>query len=193
MSTIAAAVVLQNREPLGNFRNWVQALQTLLLDNASDPYLMVCEDDITWHPEAANVLHHDLMLKPPMKDIGCLSLYTPNKVVSHLKGTFNPSFEQAGYHGASQGKHTWGAQCLVFTRQQARELLSNDLFREKLQDPSRTKNVDRFIGEAFEAVGKKIYYRVPCLVNHDMGDNNSSLGYGDRPSLRTNYFLGMLR
>jgi len=98
---------------------------------------------------------------------------------------------QRGWYGSSQGKKTWGAQCLVFSREQARELLSCKIFNGFLNDYRWDKNIDAIIGQSLGNRGLHIAYRIPCLVNHTLGEGNSSLGYADvRPDLRTKYFTG---
>jgi hypothetical protein len=172
--------------PLGNFRNWVRCMRELI-DTTDASHLMVCEDDITWAKEAHRIMVDELLFEGWGGDVGCVSLYTPNKVLNHLRAKgINPYSKL--YHGVEMGKSTWGAQALLFRRAGAIALLNNAKFISFLAQPRWTKNVDMLIALALESAGFKIYYRVPCLVNHDLGDNNSSLGYGDRPALRTTCF-----
>jgi hypothetical protein len=80
---------------------------------------------------------------------------------------------------------------MVFSQSQAISLLNDGKFKGYIADPSLDKNIDKFVGKVVQDAGKTILYSVPCLVDHDLGDANSSLGYReDRPDLRTDYFRG---
>lgn len=179
-------VIVTNCPPLGNLRNWALALRTLERDTTAD-WLMVCEDDIEWVRGGALALTEDLKrLGHVFSRAGALSLYLPCR---HTKGlpTLKP-----GWHGdgLQRGKGAWGAQCLLFSRAQAQSLLSDaqfDLYLKSKMD----KNVDAIVQKCINDRNREVLYRVPCLVDHSLGEGNSSLGYrDDRPDLRTNYFTG---
>jgi hypothetical protein len=177
-----------NTPPLGNFRNWVKAMQGICY-NSQSSYLMVCEDDIVWADDAYAALLKDLEGVVNMPNAGCLSLYCPAKVSNAIEKERGKL--QRGFYGAQMGKHTWGAQCLVFSREQAVWLLENEQFKSMIADPHWYKNIDMLIGRCMTDAGRDIVYRIPCLVDHKLGDGNSSLGYAaDRPNLRTKYWTG---
>lgn len=181
--------VHENNPPLGNLRNWHRALSTIYHDTDAD-WLMVCEDDITWCPGARDALEQDLRglhKAMAMGKVGGLSLYLPRR---HYKGL---APLERGWHsqGLQKGKGAWGAQCLLFTRPQARSLLGDLQFDAFLSDSRWNKNVDAIVSRCINDRGLDLLYRVPCLVNHSLGDGNSSLGYKpDRPDLQTDYYTG---
>jgi hypothetical protein len=182
--------VHMNKPRLGNFRNWVFALKTLMLE-AADWY-MVCEDDITWSTAAAVVLAKDLSHFTLDNYCGAVSLYCPQRMAKVLEQNYNNGRRLSqGWYGANLGRKTWGAQCLLFHRMHAIDLMSHPSFTEWHRDPRNEKNVDAWVAKSIEERGREIVYRIPCLVDHEMGDNNSSI-YGDkvRPELRTTYFAG---
>lgn len=173
-----------NHPPLGNSKNWTHAL-TYLLNNCSHEWLMVCEDDIVWASYASEVLHYDLQRLSAHKDVDrfrALSLYLPDRV-SKYAGPLRYGWH---YNGMQMGAKLWGAQCLLFRRDWAKDLLEDQLFKTRVIQ--KDKNIDGIVAESINQRGRVIAYRVPCLVDHTLGDNNSSLGYGDRPNLRTKYF-----
>lgn len=182
--------VTRNSVKLGNLRNWHQCL-TLLLRTGSD-WLCVCEDDITWVVDCRDALEYDLrslLVSSRLRTAGALSLYFPiamSRTVEE-KGVALPK----GWHATTRGFKTWGAQCFLFTRQMALDLLGSKKFQEYVGNPRWSKNVDGVVAESIAQDDLRILYRVPCLVNHDLGDANSSLGYADsRPKLQTRYFTG---
>lgn len=182
---------------LGNFRNWVAALELALATENPD-FVMVCEDDITWAKGAYERLCVELpVLAHTDLDVGAWSLYLPSHEERHIQGAgrrhAGTNLLTDGWHlGAPMGKNTWGAQCMVFSREQAEALLGDAQFRRMREDPRWNKNVDGIVARCLNDRGRRIAYRVPCLVNHDLGEGNSSLGYPDeRPSLRTKYFTGV--
>lgn len=198
-----ADVIVENEKPLGNFRNWVQALELGIATREAD-YVMVCEDDIVWASGARDALSREVFqvtrddLSPETDSrIGALSLYLPNHEERHIQGAHRRHSTSGlltdGWHvGAKMGRSTWGAQCMVFSRSQASSLLLSSMFRQMRADPKWQKNVDGIVAACLNDMGKTIAYRVPCLVNHaPLGEGNSSLGYpDDRPGLRTRYFTG---
>jgi hypothetical protein len=179
--------VHRNPERRGNFRNWTRALEQLLM--VSEPWLMVCEDDIQWARGAADVLQNELVFERSDR-AGALSLYLPirmSRVLEQQRG----GLLAPGWYGLNLGRKTWGAQCLVFHRSWAESLLQDPVLLGFLADPKWDKNVDALVATVLEGRGRQIVYRVPCLVDHAFGDGNSSLGYKpDRPELKTRYFEG---
>lgn len=185
-------VIVENEKPLGNFRNWIQALE-LAVTHREAEYVMVCEDDIVWAKGSRDALSREIgeVLREWERTeagVGAMSLYFPEHEARHV----GKSLRDGWYVGAMKGMSTWGAQCLVFSVRQATSLLSSPKFREMRANPKWSKNVDGIVATCLNDMGQTIAYRVPCLVNHEpLGAGNSSLGYpDDRPSLRTRYFTG---
>jgi hypothetical protein len=182
--------VHMNKPRQGNFRNWVLALSTIMRETAD--WYMVCEDDITWSTAAALVLQKDLEKFTLDKICGGISLYCPTRMAKILERDYaNGGRLSKGWYGANLGRKTWGAQCMLFHRIHAFELMTHDSFAQWHANPANDKNVDAWVAKSIEERGKEIVYRIPCLVDHEMGDNNSSI-YGDkvRLDLRTTYFAG---
>ena len=180
--------IVRNQPPLGNLRNWVACLSGLLKQNAK--WLMVCEDDIVWADDAFSALEEELGGLFPRFD--CVSLYLPIRMSSRIekiKGKLDP-----GYHWEAMQVHRsmWGAQCLLFPRETAEWLLSSAELAYFTNNKRWNKNVDGIVAECLNSTNRKIWWRVPCLVDHTpLGEGNSSLGYADeRPNLRTRYFTG---
>lgn len=183
----------RNVNQLGNLRNWVLALETLFSETNAE-WLMVCEDDITWASGSAAKLETELPFysqSSSFKRTGAQSLYCPIRVSDDLERRRGAPLHK-GWHLANHGMKTWGAQCLVFSRAQAATLLHSQKLREYLAQSRYHKNVDAIVADTLLNGGLEIAYLIPCLVNHDLGDANSSLGYrDDRPTLRTRYFAGV--
>jgi len=188
--------VVVNKPKLGNLRNWVMALRSIY-ERTEAAWLMVCEDDITWAAKSAPALAKDLALfsvgaNQWRTPVGGLSLYLPIRISKKRERTKGRIPNGWHHEGLQFGSSSWGAQCMVFTRAQAGLLLNDRLLFRYINDPRWNKNVDAIIGDCIHHAGKTILYRVPCLVDHVLGDANSSLGYKpDRPELRTNYFTGV--
>jgi len=191
-SFINAAAYRRNTKVLGNLRNWVLALETLVSETDAK-WLMVCEDDITWAKGSAAALSHDLELfekAATYSRAGALSLDCPVRVSNDLERRRGAPL-RPGWYLLNHGMKTWGAQCLVFERSRAVDLLKSDSLQHFINTPRWTKNVDAIVAECLLNAKLDIAYRIPCLVDHDLGDANSSLGYkDDRPALKTRYFTG---
>lgn len=186
-----ADVIVENEKPLGNFRNWTQALEIGVSSLEAD-YVMVCEDDIVWAHGARDALSCELegVLLTGDNVIGAASLYLPHHEARHI--SFGKTLADGWHAGARMGRNTWGAQCIVFATTMARVLLADPAFRQMRADAKWQKNVDGIVATCLNNMGLTFSYRVPCLVNHaPLGEGNSSLGYpDDRPGLRTRYFTG---
>jgi len=186
-------ITMPNEERLGNKRNWIRALAVLSNGVDTGDWIMICEDDISWSVGAARDLVEsllDLKRRDALRQAGALSLYAPRRVTSLVEKGHRLAQRQ-GYTGMQQGRKTWGAQCYVFTHHMAMTLLHDGQFRAMAGDFLRDKNIDAMIGQCLNDRGLNIAYRIPCLVDHDLGKGNSSLGYADdRPKLETDYFRG---
>lgn len=191
-TTVMGYPIRYNTTPLGNLRNWVLALETLFTETEAE-WLMVCEDDITWAKGSAAALERDLDLfeqSASFKRTGAQSLYCPIRVSNDLERRRGAPL-RPGWHSVNHGMKTWGAQCLVLSRIQASLLLHSASLQHFLAQSRWNKNVDAIVAECLLNSGLEISYRIPCLVDHDLGDANSSLGYkDDRPTLKTKYFTG---
>jgi len=179
-----------NTRKLGNLRNWWGAF-TWLMSNTDSPWLMICEDDITWAENASQVLETELQAWDMTKQ-GILSLYMPQRMSRILEPLYSPhptSRLSKGWYGITMGRKLWGAQCFVIPRAEGEALMACGYMARTLSDVSKTMNIDAHVAESAMLRGKQIWYRVPCLVDHILGDLNSSLyGNKDRPELRTRYF-----
>lgn len=186
------SVLHLNASRQGNLRNWVNACRWLL-QNTTSQWLVICEDDITWAANAVSPLTQEL-LGWSRSRTGMISLYLPRRMSKLLESVYGTSRLSSGYYGIRFGRKLWGAQCLVFAREQAEALLACGYFQNVLSDASKQINVDAHIGESMLLREMDIVYRVPCLVDHILGDNNSSIyGAKDRPDLRTSYFNEVAR
>lgn len=181
-------LVTVNDPPLDGIKNWYKACQTLI-EETSAPWLMILEDDVTWANGAAQALYRDLEGLDPEK-VGYVSLYLCRHVAKHIHRELHVSRLPAGMHNAaSMGGRCWGSQAYVLPRQSAERLLSDRIFTNMVQ--IRWKNRDLLVSGTLSRHGKKLLYRVPCLVNHKLGNANSSLTKkGVMPDLLTDYWTG---
>lgn len=183
--------IIVNKTKLGNLRNWNEAAKTLLR-YTTEPWLMICEDDITWARNACDVLQHDLAIIKH-EAIGAVSLYCPQRMAKLIEQAY-PSANRVsglayGWYRVAIGRKMWGAQCLVFKREWLEKLLGHPTWCGVIADLAIDKNVDAWIAQTIWDMDRTILYRIPCLVDHTLGDRNSSLyGDRDRPELRTRYF-----
>jgi hypothetical protein len=192
---------LKNEVRLGNKANWMRALATLTAgyqDSSPHNWIMVCEDDISWAQGAAKELESSLVRLAStnvLRETGAISLYAPSRVTKLAEAFLHARRLGDGWYweGMQQGKKTWGAQCYLFSWSQAKALLNDEMFRAFASDTTRDKNIDAIVGQCInDSMGKHILYRIPSLVDHDLGNGNSSLGYVEqgRGGLVTQYFRG---
>jgi hypothetical protein len=173
---------IHNEVRLGNLRNWARALA--VLESKSPDFVMICEDDISWAAGAPEFLDRAIGALSVLDGrSGAMSLYLPNRHAARMQPL------RQGWNVGGLGKGTWGFQCMMFSLAQARNLLTASEFRAILRDHTRDKNIDAIVGQVLKNLHLSILYLNPCLVLHDLGQGNSSLGYrDDRPDLETQYF-----
>jgi hypothetical protein len=181
-------VITRNDPPLDGIKNWYKACRTLL-DETAATWLMILEDDVTWAKGASEALYRDLGALDPATT-GYLSLYLCRHVAKHIQREAHAKRLPPGMHdAASMGGRCWGSQAYVLPRQSAEKLLSDRIFTNMVQ--IRWKNRDLLVSGTLSRHGKKLLYRVPCLVNHKLGNANSSLTKkGVMPDLLTDYWTG---
>jgi hypothetical protein len=177
--------------PLGGLKNWAHALETLV-NNSAAPWLMVLEDDIRWAHGAAAALEKDLrdLDRELREKVGYLSLYLSRKVSREIESRKGRRLKPGIYSTALAGG-CWGSQAYVFTREGAVALLTDPTFDDHRRNYVKNRNRDGIVSGCLAAMGRRLYYRVPCLVDHAYGNANSSLG--PKPvqrNLLTDYWTG---
>lgn len=181
-------VITRNDPPLDGIKNWYKACRALL-DETGAPWLMLLEDDVTWARGAAEALYRDLESLEPATT-GYLSLYLCRHVAKFIRREKHLRVLPRGFHDASgMGGRCWGSQAYVLSRSSAEKLLADGIFKTMVQ--VRWKNRDLLVSGTLSRLGRKLLYRVPCLVDHRLGSANSSLTKkGVMPDLLTDYWTG---
>lgn len=184
-----------NSPPLGGLKNWCRALEVLVQETEAR-WLLVLEDDILWVPGAAAALAKDLDTLDRIAEsvghsgIGYLSLYTARKVSRSIEGLRGRPLKRGMYSTTLAGA-CWGSQAYAIPRSTAVRLLADRHFQDLRQNYEKNRNRDGIVSGRLDALGLKLYYRIPCLVTHELGNANSSLA--DKPvqqALLTDYWTG---
>jgi len=172
---IVGSVVVNNSPPLGGLKNWAHALETLVTSTDA-PWVMVLEDDIRWARGAAAALGKDLRdLDGKLRDgVGYLSLYLSRKVAKEIEYRKGRPL-RPGIYSSKLAEGCWGSQAYVLTREGARALLADPTFDDRRRNYVKNRNRDGIVSGCLAAMGRRLYYRVPCLVDHAWGSANSSL------------------
>lgn len=180
-----------NEPPLGGLKNWCWALQ-LLAETTEATWLMVVEDDVMWARGAAAALEKDLRALESLPNVGYLSLYTCRKVSREIETRRGRRKLSAGLYRSFLAGSCWGSQAYVLPRNTAIALLANETFNDLRHHYKKNRNRDGIVSGCLTAMGMHLYYRVPCLVSHELGSGNSSLRTKPvQPSLLTDYWTGM--
>lgn len=183
-------VVINNDPPLGGLRNWIAALE-MLIACTTDEWLMIVEDDVLWARGSCDALMRDLRQLAKVADVGYLSLYLANKVADEISRRKGTQTLHRGMYTTNLGEKCWGSQAYVIPRAVAKRLLANDRFDEYRRTYVKNRNRDNIVSGCLHAMGLRLFYRVPCLVSHELGSANSSLA--DKPvqrALLTRYWTG---
>lgn len=178
-----------NDPPLGGLKNWCHALQ-LLVEMTDARWLMVVEDDVLWAKHAAAALEKDLRLLDNKPNVGYLSLYTCRKVAREIERRKGRRLS-AGLHRSALGASCWGSQAYAVPRSAALALLANPVFDDLRRNYVKNRNRDNIVSGCLAAMNLALYYRVPCLVSHEIGSANSSLSTKPvQRGLLTDYWTG---
>jgi hypothetical protein len=186
---IPPLTIIRNDPPLGGLKNWCQALQ-LLIERTEARWLMVCEDDITWAPGAAAPLEHDLNMLDG-RPVGYVSLYIARKVSREIEQRKQVRRLSPGLHRSELGEGVWGSQAYVLPRTTAAALLADPTFDDLRRNYVKNRNRDGIVSGALHRMGLPLFFRVPALVSHKLGEANSSLR--EKPvqqSLLCDYWTG---
>lgn len=181
--------------PLGGLKNWCHALETLVHESTAR-WLLILEDDILWAAGAAAALAKDLdTLDKITKSaahpgVGYLSLYLARKVSQNIESFRGRPLKPGIYSTTLAGK-CWGSQAYAIPRSTAVRLLADREFDDQRRNYEKNRNRDNIVSGRLAALGLKLYYRVPCLVSHELGNANSSLA--NKPvqqALLSDYWTG---
>ncbi|WP_437225997.1 glycosyltransferase family 2 protein [Planctomicrobium sp. SH661] len=169
--------VVQRSSRLGCFHNYLQTLRDLLAADPQAQAIVVFQDDVVIARKTREFLEHDLW---PSDRIGAVSLYSPDFFSYELR---KPSGFQR-----QRGRFLIGACAMVYPRQMAEALVTRHTHWRgcargpEIQDETKKKAVDTWIGHALHAEQKHVYYPNPSLCQHIA--TTSSLGHGGNHSLR---------
>ena len=182
----------RNDPPLGGLKNWAAALETLVQESNA-AWLLVLEDDILWARGAAKALARDLegLDRRCRERVGYVSLYLSRKVSREIERTRQRKPLAAGLWQTSMAGECWGSQAYCVPRETAVALLRDPKFDDLRRNYVKNRNRDNIVSGCLAAMGLRLYYRVPSLVNHQLGSANSSLA--DKPvqrALLCDYWTG---
>lgn len=184
-----------NDPPLGGLKNWCHALETLVKETTAR-WLLILEDDILWAKGAYGALVKDLdalenaALMNNHPGVGYLSLYLARKVSKEIERRRGRCLAP-GMYATYLGAECWGSQAYAIPRSTAERLLADPQFDDRRRNYVKNRNRDGIVSGCLAAMGLRLYYRVPCLVSHQLGSANSSLS--EKPvqnSLLTDYWTG---
>lgn len=180
-----------NEPPLGCFQNWAHAVETLLRVERRADWLLILEDDVWWCDGAREAIERDVVSLDPSV-VGYLSLYLSRRVSRSLELHAGGGRLRDGIYGTRIGGQCWGSQAYLMPRLSAQALLAWPAFKKRRADLTRSRERDTFVSDCLDRMGRTLLYRVPCLVNHELGANdNSTLWTADgRTRLGTDYFRG---
>lgn len=185
-----------NDPPLGGLKNWAHALETLV-NETSARWLMVLEDDILWAKGAAGALAVDLdrleraQASGSLPSVGYLSLYLARKVSREIERRLHRRPLGPSMYASELGGDCWGSQAYAIPRAAAVSLLADTKFDDLRRNYVKNRNRDNIVSGCLADMGLKLYYRVPCLVSHELGSANSSLS--NKPvqlNLLSDYWTG---
>lgn len=157
---------------LGEWRNFIFALRTILSEYPSASHVMTCQDDVVWCRGTMDYLNAMLW---PSDRCGVVHAYTSRKYACYPRGLVRLSPEHA--------RAMAGACGLVYSREAAELLVSHadtkgwrGHTRDTITDPVKMEGVDTYVGEVLTDAGYEIWVHNPSLGQHIAKD--STLDHG---------------
>lgn len=186
---ISDCTIHRNRPPLGGLKNWCHALEWVV-NNTVSPWILMLEDDILWAKDSAVELKAELAQLNPAK-IGYISLYLSNKTAQSIENFLAVEKLERGLHVAPVSYKCWGSQAYLIPRRSAQRLLVDPEFINKRNNHTKNRNRDTIVSGCLRSMNLDLLFRVPSLVNHELGWHNSALGNKViHKELQTKYWTG---
>ena len=165
-----------NSRRLGIWANWRQAAEWLLT-HTSEPFLLICEDDLRLSRDASLALWHAIATLPH-DDWGYASLYSPAHNFEVLGR--NP---ELGWQALPVSAAAWGALAYCLPREALFEVLASRIVCGHTGD----RETDTVVSRALSDLGRKCYFHVPSLCEH-AGAGVSSVGHVPQPGMEAVQF-----
>lgn len=180
-------IVVNDNKGLGNLRNWARALVTVMAGNPHSLFVGIMQDDILWARNSRAVLYREIIdMGYRAKEAGYLSLYLFDKHVEEREMKI-PKWRN--WHASKWGYKSCGAQCYVLPRRSAKQLLRYPRFQELCEEGALGD--DHAVSGCFWQMNLLCWFRIPALVSHSPGVNNSSMGH--KPPPDTQYWNEVAR
>jgi len=140
---------------LGCWKNWMQSLRDILLNNPDSNAIAIFQDDAIFCVNTRRFLEYDLW---PDENCGAVSIYNCNK----------HDYEKTNKRGcfSVNSKYLLGAVAVIFPRHVAEEIAKVDEWNGRNGLKPRNDAVDTFIGLQLHRLGLDAYYYKPSLAQH---------------------------
>lgn len=154
--------VTTNSRRLGAWKNWLSTAHSLL-ENTSDPFLLICQDDFRMADFAAGALQQ-VMEAQTRDDWGYASLHTAPHISTNGRSA-------SGWQALNGDTATQRALACCFTRESLRAVLQSDMVRNHQGD----RTIGRIVSQSVQALNRKRYVHLPSLCEHT-GEGISTSG-----------------
>ena len=171
--------IVEDVKKAGALMTWRRAMRTMLRESDA-PYIGIMQDDILWARGSREVLLEEMRCMGYRAQLaGYLSLYVFEK---HRDEARVETWRN--WHVSGLGFKSAGAQCYVLPRRSAMKLVKNDAFNFFCDHRrgDRKKGDDHVVSGVLKMMCMRCWFRVPGLVSHQLGFNNSAIGHKPTPS-----------
>jgi hypothetical protein len=166
--------IVEDMKRRGPLFTWRRAMKTMLAGNQG-PFIGIMQDDILWARKSCSVLHKEMKeMGYRATGAGYLSLYVFEKHV------LEPQVEKwRNWHVSHLGFKSAGAQCYILPRPSAMRLTKSSAFNYfcDTKKGDRKYGDDHVVSGILNMMAMRCWFRVPGLVSHQMGFNNSAIGH----------------
>jgi hypothetical protein len=172
-------VVVEDSKKAGALMTWRRTMKHMLRESAS-PFIGIMQDDILWAKGSRAVLHEEMRGMGFRAQLaGYLSLYVFEK---HRD---EPKVEcWRNWHVSVLGFKSAGAQCYIVPRASGMKLTKSSMFNHfcDTRRGDRKYGDDHVVSGCLNMMAMRCWFRVPGLVSHALGFNNSAIGHVATPS-----------
>lgn len=157
--------VHNNDEVLGCFKNFARGLWWLVERVPTADWYFMLQDDCLWKKDGYAQMRA-ACADPAHASVGFLSPYTSKSMIAFGKDRRGRMLASKAPKGWVQhkwhNKAFWGAVCMVFPRQSAKDLLDFPRFRGH----THSRKLDVVVGNCTRDMGKAGLVHVPSLCDH---------------------------
>lgn len=161
-STGRGIKLFHNKKKLGAFKNFFNALSSIV-ESTNAEYILMIQDDVIFNARTRKIWENAL----GFRRVGCWNFFLArhHRMLAKKNGK--------SWHSYNERPCLWGALAYMFKREVAEQMLVHDYFLKHYRE--NPKRIDVAVDRVLEQMNLNKYYHNPSLTRH-IG-HSSTLGH----------------